>query len=338
MESIKQPWKNDVNVLLIFFIREDVLKQTFEAIRQARPRRLLLWQDGARENMPDDIAKIEKCRVIVENIDWECEVYKNYQIRNWGCDPSTFYSHKWAFSIVDKCIVLEDDMVPKQSFFRYCKELLDKYEFDNRINHICGINFVEDAITYDSDYIFSYYGTGAWASWRRVEQGWDETYSFLNDKKAMRNLKKKLPKLFPSVYKTAMQHKVSGIAHWESILGFDAYLNNRLVIIPRVNMVTNIGVTPDATHGTSLRLMDKKTRGIFFMKSQDISFPLKHPHYYIVDADYLNEMSKINCKGRPLLAKWRIIQYYCRCIFYGVFFNKMKAKILGKKKFVMMNK
>ena len=44
-----------------------------------------------------------------------------------GCDPSTFYSHKWAFSIVDKCIILEDDLVVSQSFFPFCKELLDRY-------------------------------------------------------------------------------------------------------------------------------------------------------------------------------------------------------------------
>ena len=54
-----------------------------------------------------DIENIEKCRKIAENIDWECEVHRNYHDKNMGCDPSTFYSHKWAFSIVDKCIVMK---------------------------------------------------------------------------------------------------------------------------------------------------------------------------------------------------------------------------------------
>ena len=79
-----------------------------------------------------------KCRKIAENIDWECEVHRNYHEKNMGCDPSTFYSHKWAFSIVDKCIVLEDDLVASESFFPFCKELLDKYENDQRIDRICG--------------------------------------------------------------------------------------------------------------------------------------------------------------------------------------------------------
>ena len=66
-----KPWKIDVPVLLIFFARPDVFEKVFESVREARPSTLLLWQDGPREGRPDDIENIEKCRKIVENIDWE---------------------------------------------------------------------------------------------------------------------------------------------------------------------------------------------------------------------------------------------------------------------------
>ena len=122
-----KPWNIDVAVLIIFFVRDDTLKKVFESVKAARPSKLLLWQDGPRENRPDDIQGIQKCRKIVEDIDWDCEVYKNYHDQNMGCDPSTFYADKWAFSLVDKCIILEDDQAPVQSFYPYCKELLDKY-------------------------------------------------------------------------------------------------------------------------------------------------------------------------------------------------------------------
>lgn len=133
-------WKTDVAVLLIFFVRDDVFSKTFEAVKKARPRTLLLFQDGPREGRSDDIEGIKRCREIAEAIDWDCTVYRNYQDKNWGCDPATFYSHKWAFSLVDKCIILEDDCVPSQSFFPFCKELLDKYENDLRISRIAGMN------------------------------------------------------------------------------------------------------------------------------------------------------------------------------------------------------
>ena len=124
----KHPAKIDVPVLLIFFARPETFEKVFESVRQARPSTLLLWQDGPREGREDDVIGVQRCREIAENIDWECTVYKKYNEKNFGCDPSTFYSHKWAFSLVDKCIILEDDRIPAQSFYPYCKYLLDKYK------------------------------------------------------------------------------------------------------------------------------------------------------------------------------------------------------------------
>ena len=93
----KQPAAVDVAVLILFFTRPEPLKQVFEAIRQARPSKLYLYQDGPRG--PQDMAGIEACRQVVsdEHIDWECDVQRNYQTVNAGCDPSNFNAQKWAF-------------------------------------------------------------------------------------------------------------------------------------------------------------------------------------------------------------------------------------------------
>ena len=126
----------DVPVLILFFNRPQQLSQVFEQVKKARPSRLFLYQDGARSER--DLPGIEACREIVSQIDWECEVEQLYQEKNFGCDPSEYLSQKWAFSKVDKCIVLEDDDVPAVSFFQFCKEMLDKYEHDTRISMIAG--------------------------------------------------------------------------------------------------------------------------------------------------------------------------------------------------------
>ena len=128
----------DVPVLILFFNRPQQLSQVFEQVKKARPSRLFLYQDGARNE--HDLPGIKACREIVSQIDWECEVERFYQEKNFGCDPSEYISQKWAFSKVDKCIVLEDDDVPSVSFFRFCKEMLDKYEHDTRISMIAGFN------------------------------------------------------------------------------------------------------------------------------------------------------------------------------------------------------
>ena len=181
-----QPYKTDVAVLILFFNRPDHLQRVFEEVRKARPSRLFLYQDGPRGER--DMAGIEACRQVVADIDWQCEVHRKYQERNYGCDPSEYISQKWAFSVVDRCIVLEDDDVPSQSFFTFCKEMLDRYADDERIWMIAGFN-PEEQVDSPHDYLFtSVFSIWGWASWRRVVDKWDPNYAFLDQPDSMRQL------------------------------------------------------------------------------------------------------------------------------------------------------
>ena len=153
----KHPSNIDVAVLMLFFSRADLFGKVFEQVRKARPSKLFLYQDGAREGNERDKEGIAACRAICtdDQIDWECEVYRHYCDHNQGCDPSEYLSQKWAFSIVDKCIVLEDDDLPAQSFFLFCKEMLDRYEHDNRIGMISGMNIDEVTPDVSASYFFT---------------------------------------------------------------------------------------------------------------------------------------------------------------------------------------
>ena len=322
-----KPSKIDVPVLLIFFARPATFRQVFESVREARPSVLLLWQDGPRKDNEKDRKGIEACRQIVESgLDWECTVYKTYNESNYGCDPSTFYAHKWAFSLVDKCIILEDDMVPSQSYYPFCKELLDKYEADERINHICGVNPIVANDACPDDYFFSYNGTGAWASWRRVAKEWDEDYTFLEDAYSLKNLAASRGKLFDESLAVARERKKTGKPYWETILGFGAMLHNRLVIIPKVNLVKNIGFSEGATHGSDIRLLYPEMQKVFLQDAQEMAFPLKHPAYMVPDQAYLKKYYRLIGFGHPVLKAIRKIDYLLRCVRYGGLSSLIKRK------------
>ena len=324
---MKHSAKIDVAVLITFFARPDTLQRVFDSVKEARPTTLLLWQDGPRKNRPDDVENIQKCRSIVEDIDWECTVHKKYHNENMGCDPSTFLAQKWAFSIVDKCIIMEDDRVPVQSFYPYCKELLDRYENDERINHICGTNLLEDNEACDSDYFFAQAGSTTWASWRRVTKDWDEYYSYLSKPYAMRCLKSSISKpLYDIIYSHATTHKKEGKQYWETILGMGCLLNNRLAIIPKRNMIVDLGLTENSTHAVSNpNLLPKFTRRMFFMKAHEVSFPLHHPEYIIKDNVYYNEILANSGIGNPIKKLFHKIDYLFRCIRYGEFGRIVKS-------------
>ena len=276
-------WKNDVNVLFLFFARPKQTAAVFEQIKLARPRRLFLYQDGPRPGRKDDIESIRKCREIVEQIDWDCELHKLYQEKNFGCDPSEYISQKWMFSHVDKGIILEDDDVPSQSFFPYCKDLLDKYEHDERIGIICGMNNLE---TFNNgySYLFTRYGSiWGWATWKRNIDRWDPNYEWMNDSHLL-NIMRAQYKNCDSWLRLCRTHKATGREHYESILGAHVRLNNQLNIVPAQNMITNVGIAEESTHSVSdLMKLPRFVRRLFYMKRYEVAPILKHPPYVVED-------------------------------------------------------
>lgn len=313
-------WKNDVAVLCIFFARPEQFKQSFECVRKARPKVLLLWQDGPRPGRKDDIENIKKCREIAENIDWECEVYRNYHEENMGCDPSTHLSHKWAFSIVDKCIILEDDIIPSQSFFPFCKELLDKYENDTRIDRICGQTLYGGIPDKRYSYFFARSGSSwGWATWKRVADSWETNYEFLNDSYYLDLARKRFGhKRFEKSLLIANRRRDEKKAYWEHIVGFRTILNSGLVIYPKINMIENVGTSENATHAPiNILELPKEIQQLFTTKAEEIKFPLKHPPYIIEDYHYFE---KIMSHIEPSLLRkiWRKLEHAYRKILINL--------------------
>ena len=136
--------KLDLAVLLIFFARPNTLAEVFAKVKEARPSKLFLACDGAREGNETDAARIEECKKIVSDIDWECEVYTNYSAVNLGCGRGPQSAISWAFTHVDKLLILEDDCVANETLFPYMKEMLDKYENDERVGIVSGFNHMKN--------------------------------------------------------------------------------------------------------------------------------------------------------------------------------------------------
>lgn len=272
--------KVDIAVLILFFSRAEQLAQVFASVRSARPSRLYLYQDGARNE--NDMPGILACREIVEKIDWECEVHSLYQEKNYGCDPSGYMAQKWFFNQEEMGIVLEDDVVPTQSFFPFCKELLERYRYDDRVHMICGMNNYEVAKNVNDSYFFSDYGSiWGWASWRRVIDTWDAEYSWIGDPEKVKYIKKTFHSLYAgrNFLKRAMWHKNSGKEYHETINGASQRLYDRLNIVPKYNMIRNAGIDSEGTHSTNdEKLLGKEARRLRNLNVYEIKFPLKHPN------------------------------------------------------------
>ncbi len=336
----KHPSNIDISVLILFFNRPEHLSQVFAEVRKARPARLFLYQDGPRGER--DMPGILACRQVVADIDWECEVHRNYQEKNQGCDPSEYLSQKWAFSLTDKCIVLEDDDIPSQSFFPFCKEMLDRYEHDERISMISGFNEDEVSPGVNDSYFFtSVFAIWGWASWRRVIDRWEGDYAFLDDPQAVNQLEALVKqRRYRSDFMTMCRnHRATGKEYYESIFWASNLLHSGLAIMPSRNLISNIGLTADSTHFSgSLKTTPRAYRRIFTMGRHELEFPLRHPKYVIEDVGYKERLYKTNAWGHPWIKLSRSFEELALNLRYGNFkgisqaFRRRLNILMGKGK------
>lgn len=267
-------------VAFIIFKRPDTTEKVFEVIRQAKPPKLLVIADGPRKDKPGEAEKCAATRAIIDRVDWDCEVLKNYSEINLGCGKRVSSGLDWVFENVEEAIILEDDCLPHLSFFRFCEELLEQYRNDERIMSISALS-VPNRIRLTSDsYFFSrYQRSWGWATWRRAWKYFDfemnmwslvRDTNWLEDILENNNYAKDWTKIFESVYE---KH----INFWDYQWMFACWLQSGLSILPSVNLVTNIGFGVEAT--TTKNTDDIRAN----LRLESMSFPLQHPSFVIRD-------------------------------------------------------
>jgi hypothetical protein len=245
------PYTLNTAVLFLVFNRLDTTKQVFEVIRQAKPPRLYIAADGARENREGESEKVKVVRdYIASNIDWQCEVKTLFREQNYGCKMAVSGAIDWFFANEEKGIILEDDCLPSQSFFWFCEELLEKYEDDMRVGMISGDNFQNGIKRGDADYYFSIYNhIWGWASWANRWKNYDVELEFINDSSFIDDLleNKQTKKYWQNVFEEMKQQKIDT---WDYQWTFSLWGNRQLTVLPNTNLIKNIGFGADATHTT----------------------------------------------------------------------------------------
>jgi len=94
--------------------------------------------DGARTEA--DREKVAAARSVIDTVDWACTIQRLYSEPNLGVGERFPTGMDWLFSQVNEAIILEDDVLPHPSFFRFCAEILERYRADERVGLIGGAN------------------------------------------------------------------------------------------------------------------------------------------------------------------------------------------------------
>ena len=273
-------------VLFLVFNRLDTTKQVFEAIRKAKPPRLYIAADGARESKEGEKEKVQAVRdFIINHVDWTCEVKTLFREENLGCKIAVSSAIDWFFDNEDKGIILEDDCLPSQSFFWFCEELLEKYKDDLRVWHISGDNFQDGIKRGSADYYFSkYHHVWGWACWADRWKHYDveiKSFKAFKENNIIKNvwpktvMQKSWMRLFDDVY-------AGKIDTWDYQWFYTCQINNGLGILPNTNLIKNIGFGSEATHTLN---EDCEMSNV---DNYDISLPLRQNDFILsnTEADF----------------------------------------------------
>jgi len=268
-------------ILLIAWRRPKETKEVINTLKKIKPKEIFISCDGARKGNEEEFDKVKKTRQIIrENINWDCEI--NWQVSdiNLGCKNGVSKAINWFFSNVNEGIILEDDVIAHEDFFKYCQNLLDKYRKDKRVWCISGSNNQDNILRGEGTYYFGKIPLiWGWATWKDRWENFDIKLSKWPEVKSNKilenifndNLQKQYwENIWESFYKSGKPDT------WDYAWVFACIINNGLTTIPNKNLIKNIGFNEEAFH-------TKWHREISIIES--IGEKIVHPQFFICDLE-----------------------------------------------------
>jgi hypothetical protein len=242
----------DVPILFLIFNRPYETSIVFETIKKIKPTKFFISADGPRlGNSYDEVNIIETRNLVLNNIDWDCECFTNFSEQNLGCGRSVSDGISWFFNNVPFGIILEDDCSPQLDFFNYAEELLIKYENNLKIWHISGNSIVNKSVFNSKDFSSYYYSNfnhvWGWATWANRWKHYNYTLSNISETKFIKE-RFSLDKDINFWENIFFKMKNSEIDTWDYQWTFAMWYNNGVSIVPKINLIENIGFGENATH------------------------------------------------------------------------------------------
>lgn len=246
-----------VPVLILAFNRADHVAQSMSVLREYKPERLYLECDGPRHGIEGELEAVNDVRrTMLDCVDWPCEVHTLFREENMGCAQAVNDAISWFFRHERWGVIIEDDVLVSQDFFYLCENLLPRYKDEERIMEISAeCRVARDCMSTSYTYSLCYRCWG-WATWSRAWAKMDMSMSGAK-RVSLLDMFRRLG-FFQGVYmfldfKRDVKH-LETFNSWATRWFLSILDNDGLVIVPRVNMAINLGMSG----GAHFRMGDEK--------------------------------------------------------------------------------
>ena len=224
-----------------------------KAIQKYRPDRLYLECDGPRPQKAGEAEAVEATRkAMLDMVDWPCEVETLFRDENLGCAHAVYGAITWFFEHEEWGVIIEDDVVVGQDFFKLCEELLPRYANEEKVMEISAMNYNEKRVPANS-YVYSQsFHCWGWASWSRAWKRMDMNMSSVPSLSLIKFTKQLgFPRGTYMYYRLKRHYAhIDTFSSWATRWWLSIVISNGVVICPGVNLSVNVGMY-NGTHYSS---------------------------------------------------------------------------------------
>ena len=273
--------------MILAYRRPKQLAKLIETLKKIKPKNLYISVDGPKKSNPIDKELVKQTKEVIErNINWDCTIKKKYNVKNLGCKMGVSSAISWFFDHINEGIILEEDCLLHEDFYKFAEQLLEFYRDNKQIWTITSNNLQKNQWRGDGSYYYSRIPhCWGWATWkdRWINYHQDLTHwELLKSTNMIKNIftKKGEREYWIKIFDNLKYNDMPD--SWAYRWFFVSLINSGLTVAPNINMATNIGFDNDASNtksGSSPIMCD-------FSRPTNI-FPIKHPTFFLrsIEAD-----------------------------------------------------
>lgn len=261
-----------IATILFTYNRSNHTEQVLNSLKcnTVQPKKLIIFQDGLKQNDHKNIEEWNKVNALIHAIDW-CDKEIIVSERNKGLACSVVSGINYVFEQYESIIVLEDDCVTASDFIRFMEQCLIKYENDKRVYSVSGYSW---PVALEKDQ-YDIYGCGrvstwGWGTWKdrwkkyRVDSG--IVKCLMQDELKSRNFA-----MWGNDLEQMMLDQIVGKNDsWGVYWALSVIENEGICINPYDSLVQNIGLDGTGVHCGITNRFEKELRD---GRESDFSLP-----------------------------------------------------------------
>ena len=226
-----------------------VLYKTIQNLNLENKYCFHLFNDGPKHSETPEIRLV---RTQTEEFTGSLQNFElSRQTENLGLAKSIHLGLDSVFQKHKKAIILEDDIIPTGTFFEVMEFYLNNQEHNPTIGSITGANTTKFPPFKRRDFLISKrHSSWGWATWADRWLSIDWKYverEFIRDK----SVRSKVRMVSPDLVRYAELQTSGKIDSWATTMNIDFIKRDLLCIVPRTNLILNIGLDGSGTHGAN---------------------------------------------------------------------------------------